>query len=155
MTIYLVSLAVLAILLGYNLSFTGATLHMGRQLSGTDEGTGLQDAITPPASSHLAILLYSACLMLIGAGFYFHGILIGGGGALGLFVGATIFKVAACPKPDSDHFRRLILSSMMRRYADYRRDNDESRASALAALLNRAGISVDALESRTRDEGGV
>jgi hypothetical protein len=50
MAAHIVVSSVVAVVRGYQLRFAGATLHMGRPLSGTTAGTGFQDATTSPAT---------------------------------------------------------------------------------------------------------
>lgn len=57
MEIYYI-LGILAILLGYNMTYTNYTLAIGKVLSNTDTATGLQDAITPKWQTVFAGIIY-------------------------------------------------------------------------------------------------
>ena len=49
---------VVAIAFAYSMQFTQATLSFGRSLAETELGTGVQDAITPPWQTNLAMITY-------------------------------------------------------------------------------------------------
>jgi hypothetical protein len=112
---------------------------MGRSISKIPEGRGLQDAITPRWSTWIAILIYGLCLLGIGSGWYKFGWIIGLLSIVGLLLVARINHIFL-PKKDSEHFKHIIISSLMRRYADYRRDEDTLRADAVASVLDRFGF---------------
>jgi hypothetical protein len=137
----LIALAILSVALAYELRFTEATLHLGRSISDHPEGTGFQDAITPPVSTSITYVIYALTLGALIYSFFRFGFFRGIGLLLAFFVLARIW-VAVLPPPTSPYFFRLITGSMGRRYADYVRDGDEVRATVMADLLRRAGIEV-------------
>ena len=142
MTIYIILFWLASLLLGYSLAFNRATLAIGKSISTTDSPTGFtaQDAITPPWSTNLAILSYAVSIGVIGYGWYEYGWLAGLGITLGFFFLVPINLVLLLPKSDGEHFRRLILHSMMNRYADYVKSGDQIRASAMSILLEKIGM---------------
>jgi hypothetical protein len=142
----LLAVTILSVALAYELRFTEATLHLGRSISDHPEGTGFQDAITPPASSNIAYIIYALTLGALIYSFFRFGFLWGIGLLLAFFVLLRIW-VAVLPPPTSPHFFRLITGSMARRYADYVRNGDQVRAATMADLLIRAGIQVPNLPS--------
>jgi hypothetical protein len=144
MITYITLLWFASLLLGYSLAFNGATLAIGRSISDTGSPAGFQDAITPPWSTSLAIVAYAVSIGAIGYGWYQYGWLPGIGITIGFFFLVPINKVVLLPKSESNHFRRLILHSMMNRYADFIKSGDKMRASAMAALLNKLGTPVPA-----------
>lgn len=150
---YALGFCMVALAFAYELRFTEATLHMGRTLSGTVSGAGLQDAITPPASSYIAFGVYGVTLLFIIVGFVLYGFLWGIAAFVGFYVLVGLSRILLLPGPESPHFRRIVTASMIRRHADYLRDGDQLRASAMADLLRRAGIPIDELIRRTRDSG--
>ena len=59
----------------------------------------------------------------------------------------AVFIVAAfsrfvLPKLDSDFFKKIVLRSLMNRYANFVRSGDKVRAKASAELLERLGYPV-------------
>lgn len=151
MIFYFLVLFTVSLLLGYALAFTEATLMIGRSISDTDSRTGYQDAITPPKSSTLSLVIYAIVLAWVVYGFIKYGWLVGIGIIVGLIFLTALNKVILLPKKDSEHFRRIIIDSMIRRYANYLREGDELRASALKMLLEKLEVPVSELVSRTKN----
>lgn len=150
---YVLVLYLMTLALGYQLRFTEATLHIGRTLSGASSGTGFQDAITPPATAYLAFGVYGLAVLVIAIGFFRYGFLMGLAALLGFVVLVGLNRVLLLPKPESPHFREIVIKSMIRRHADYLRDGDQLRAGAMAELLKRAGMPVDDFVQRATGEG--
>jgi hypothetical protein len=138
----------ISLLLGYELAFVKATLTIGRSISDTDSPRGFQDAITPPWSTKLGIITYVVALGGVGYGFYKYGWLAGIRITVGILFVVSLNKVILLPKSDSEHFRRLIIQSMISRYADYVKSNDKLRASAIKTLLEKMDIPVSELEKQ-------
>lgn len=134
---YLASLA-----LGYVLAFTGATLSIGRSLSDVGTPTGYQDAITPPRFSMFAIVIYIICALGLIYGFWRFGWLAGLGTTIAFIFVVALNKVIILPKSKSEHFRKIIIQSMINRHADYLKIGDTVRASATGMLLEKLGIPV-------------
>jgi len=141
MIAYLIALYIVSFLFGYVLVFSGATFLIGKSINFTDSKTGFQDAITPRWYTNLALFTY---LIAVPAsviyGFIKYGWLAGIGVIVGLIFFTVLNIIILLPKKDSEHFRALIIQSMMRRYADYLRDHDEFRASAIKDLLERLDV---------------
>jgi hypothetical protein len=144
----------ISLLLGYELAFTEATLTIGRSIRYADSRTGFQDAITPPWSLGLAIAAYVLALGGVVYGFIKYDWLAGIGILAGFFFVMVLNKVIILPKKDSEYFRRLITRSMIRRHADYLRDGDELRASAVKMLLERLDIPVSEFISELKNDNG-
>lgn len=147
---YLASLA-----LSYEVAFTGATLSIGRSLSDAGTPRGYQDAITPPYSTTLAILVYAFSIGGIIYGVWAFGWLTGLGVAVGLFVAMVINGALITPKSDSQHFRNLIMHSMVNRHADYLKSGDALRASVMAELLEKLGVPVNELVAQIKKANDV
>jgi len=147
MIIYFIAMYIISLLLGYELAFTQATLMIGRSISDTDSKTGYQDAITPPWSTNLGLAIYVVTAGGVVYGFIKYGWLVGLGIIVGFLFLMSLNKVILLPKKDSEHFRRIITGSMIRRYANYLRDGDELRASAMKTLLEKLDIPVSELIS--------
>ena len=142
---YLISL-----IFGYVLAFTGATLAIGRSLNNDETPTGYQDAITPPRFTSFALLVYSLSLGSIIFGFYVFGWIIALTAVVGLFVGAAANQALILPKSDNQHFRNLIIHSMMNRHADYLKSGDTIRALAMAKLIEKLGIPVNSFITKLK-----
>ena len=135
---YLVSLG-----LGYVLAFTQATLLIGKALSDTGTPTGYQNAITPPIFARFALLIYMVCLASVAYGIWEFGFFIGLGTAIGLLLATSINVAILLPKKDGQHFRKLVIHSLINRHADYVKSNDALRASVLAEFLEKLGVPVN------------
>jgi hypothetical protein len=128
-----------AVLFSYSMRMTQATLSYGREIMNTNEGTGVQDAITPPWATNISMLAYACLLASVGIIWWQFG--WGEGlGALALVVIGGGIVGAMLPDANSPHFRGLIQRSMVSRYADFARGGDQMRADAMGDLLHRAGI---------------
>jgi hypothetical protein len=135
-------------LLAYSLQFTAATLLLGRTLSETNSGTGFQAAISPPWETYFGLLIYGLTLAVVGASWYEFGIGRAILCVLTLFIGLSIGR-RLLPKPDSLHFKALIIQSMANRYANFVRGGDHVRGDAMKMLLQKAGVDPDLLAGRT------
>ena len=135
---------VAAVSLAYNARFSGATLSFGRALSDTSSGTGYQDAVTPPWQTKFVLIVYGLVLAVLALSWYGFGVGRAIATLLVLILGSFVAYFLV-PKQDSNHFRRLIIVSMSRRYADYVRDGDSVRADAMKMLLRKAGIDPDVI----------
>jgi hypothetical protein len=125
--------------LAYTLQFSQATLSLGRSLAGTSTGTGVQDAVTPPWQTNLALVVYIGLAAVLAGMWWQLGWASTLIGLVAVFIGSAI-SGAAFSKLGASHYRRLILASMAARYANYRRVGDTVRADAMRQLLVRAGI---------------
>jgi hypothetical protein len=143
---------VLSLALGYDLSFTHSTLTMGRSLSDAGTATGYQDAITPPQFSSVALLVYAVCIASVIYGIWTFGWLVGSGAAVGLLIAARINMAFILPKSTGDHFRKIIIHSMINRHADYLKTGDILRASVMAELLEKAGVPVTEFVTQMKGE---
>jgi hypothetical protein len=131
-------------LLAYSLQFTEATLLVGRSLSDSDSKTGFQDAITPPWEAKLSLVIYGLTAADFAASWYEFGFGRAALCVIALFVGLLIAR-RILPKPDSPHFKVVIIRSMSNRYADYVRDGDQVRGNMMKMLLQRAGVDAASL----------
>jgi hypothetical protein len=64
-----------------------------------------------------------------------------------LFVGLSIGR-RLLPKPDSVHFKALIIRSMANQYANFVRYGDHIRGDLMKMLLQKAGVDSDLLAGR-------
>ena len=123
------------------LGFVNYTKSLGLELSNEKVGTGYQNAITPPLFPVIASTIYGLSLFFIISGF-FKSALTTGFIYLGLYlltlilVGATLFKPNSL-SPLAKPFYYIVLSSMVNRYANYKKKNDEVRAKAIGVVLEK------------------
>lgn len=129
----------MAFALAYTLLFSSATLSMGREFSEASSGRGFQDAISPPWVTNLGLVVYLCSALIVGLMWWETGFLSAVGSAALILFGSSIAKLVL-PKPNGDHYRNLILRSMMSRYANYVRDSDTLRAEAMGQLLKKSGF---------------
>jgi hypothetical protein len=148
MTVYLVSMYLASLALGYVLAFTGATLNIGRSLNDAVTPTGYQDAITPPKFSTFAIVVYISCGGGLIYGFWKFGLLAGLGTTIAFVSMVALNKVIVLPRSQSEHYRKIIVHSMINRHANYLKASDIVRAKAVGMLLERLGIPVADLTTR-------
>ena len=134
--------AVLAVALAYTTQFITATLTMGRELAGSTTKRGFQDAITPPWQTNLALVVYVGIPIVALVMWWRIGWPSALAGMVAIFVGSLVAGFIV-PQASGGHYQRLILQSMIARYANYLRDGDVLRAEAMKQLLTRAGIDPD------------
>lgn len=143
---YALLVLALALMLAYTFALTRSTLMLGRRISETNSTRGLQDAVTPPWSTNLALVIYLAVLVALAVGFWRFGWIAAVLAAVTTWVVAGI-STGILLRIGRVHFERIIITSMTRRYADFRKSNDVVRAEAMAELLDRVGIPVEDLNS--------
>ena len=131
----------LGILTRIILGFVNYTKSLGLELSNKKDDVGYQNAITPPLFPVVASTIYGLSLFFIISGFFGNFFAIGFI-YLGLYlltliiVGATFFrpnKLSPLAKP----FYQIVLSSLVNRYANYKKKNDEVRAKAIGIVLEK------------------
>ncbi len=137
---YFIILA-LGILTRIILGFVNYTKSLGLELSNEKDGTGYQNAITPPLFPFIASTIYGLSLFFIISGF-FERDFINGFIYLGLYlltlivIGATLFKPNSL-SPLAKPFYHIVLNSIVNRYANYMKKNDKVRADAMKIVLER------------------
>lgn len=134
-----IGIAAVAIAFGYTMNMHSATLAYGRELAGSESGSGYQAAITPPWATSIAAAVYLAIPAITIVTWWRAGGWSGLGALVLILLGAGLAR-AALPKPASPHYRQLIIRSMCVRYAHYARDGDVVRADAMRQLLALAGM---------------
>ena len=123
------------------LGFVNYTKSLGLELSNEKDGTGYQNAITPPLFPLIASIIYGLSLFVIFFGFFQYSFTTGFI-YLGLYlltlivVGATLFKPNSL-SPLAKPFYYVVLNSMVNRYANYKKKNDEVRAKAIEIVLEK------------------
>ena len=123
------------------LGFVNYTKSLGLELSNEKDGTGYQNAITPPLFPLIASIIYGLSLFVIFFGFFQYSFTTGFI-YLGLYlltlivVGATLFKPNSL-SPLAKPFYYVVLNSMVNRYANYKKNNDEVRAKAIEIVLEK------------------
>ena len=123
------------------LGFVNYTKSLGLELSNEKDGTGYQNAITPPLFPLIASIIYGLSLFVIFFGFFQYSFTTGFI-YLGLYlltlivVGATLFKPNSL-SPLAKPFYYIVLNSMVNRYANCKKNNDEVRAKAIEIVLEK------------------
>ena len=139
-----VSAIVLALPLAYSLRFTSATLAFGRALSATTSNTGYQAAISPPWEVAFGLVVYSLTTVMLGVSWYAFGLGRGALSLISLLLATMLFR-RLLPAETSSHYKKLIIQSMASRYANFVRDGDTVRATAMKELLEKAGVPPEVL----------
>jgi hypothetical protein len=119
-------------------------------LSDVGTPTGYQDAVTPPRFSNFAIAVYLASFAGVVYGWWQFGWLFGLAVTVGFFIMVILNKLILLPRSDSEHFRKIVVHSMINRHANYLKSGDMLRASAMAELLEKLGIPVNEFVGRLR-----
>ena len=123
------------------LGFVNYTKSLGLELSNEKDGTGYQNAITPPLFPVIASVIYGLSLFVIISGFFDNSFTTGLI-YLGLYlltlvvVGITLFKPNSL-SPLAKPFYHIVLNSIINRYGNYKKNNDEVRAKALGIVLEK------------------
>ncbi len=123
------------------LGFVNYTKSLGLELSNERDGTGYQNAITPPLFPIIASVIYGLSLFVIISGF-FDSSFTTGFIYLGLYlltlivIGATLFKPNSL-SPLAKPFYHIVLNSMINRYSNYKKNNDQVKAQAIEIVLER------------------
>ena len=126
---------IVAIPFRLDIGFRNFNKEVGLELSVSKEGTGYQDAITPPKLNYVSFVFWPLNLLIIFAGFADFGAL--GFIILGIFILTNALTgIYILPKLDK-FFLRVLFRSMTNRHADYMRDGDSIRANAIKGILNK------------------
>jgi len=136
-----VSVFVLSFGLAYAIIFSEVTLALGRTLSEHDAGRGYQDALTPPWQARLSLVIYVLTLVTIALSWYGFGIGRCIATVVLLFAGSMLWR-RVLPQGHSRHYLKLIVTSMVQRYADWVRRGDHVRAGVMAQLLGKMGLEL-------------
>lgn len=120
----------------YMMALSQGCLFIGRAISDNHSKTGFQDAVTPPLSASIAILLYISCAALVGFAFWREGVSVGVQAVLSLIFWMIVSGLAL-PKPNSGHWVRMVFKSLANRTANYVKAGDAMRAHAAEMLCKR------------------
>ena len=125
----------------FDIGFRNFNKIVGLELSSTKQGTGFQDAITPPKLNWLSYAVYGATGLTIFSAFADYSAKEGFI-AIGIFIvtaiifGAVMFPPKGPSRLDK-FFLRTLFNSMVNRQANYERDNDKARAEAMKMLVDK------------------
>ena len=125
----------------FDIGFRNFNKIVGLELSSTKQGTGYQDAITPPKLNWLSYAVYGATGIIIFSAFADYSAKEG-------FIAIAIFVVSAIifgavmfppkgPSKFDKFFLKTLFNSMVNRQANYERDNDKARAAAMKMLVDQ------------------
>jgi hypothetical protein len=124
------------------IGFSSFNKRLGIEISDTKEGTGFQDAITPPKF----IIWFATPVYILSGAFIFYSFadnsLSTAFKYTGSYIGSMILFGAVFFMPGKksifdDLFFKITFSSMANRYADFKKSNDTERAKAMKFLLDR------------------
>lgn len=130
-------LFVLSAIMSFISRFQNTTVTIGRLLANVDYGVGHQDAITPPVYTKLVLIFYAFCI------YTFYQVWSVSGYANGLiaiafwFFGWMLIKTIVMNNISETLFLKIIINSMVNRYADYKKKGDYIRAEAMMSMINR------------------
>ena len=122
------------------LGFTNYTQSLGVELSNTKDGIDYQNAITPPAFSMIATIIYGLSLLSICFGFvvsFTTGLIYLGIYLSSLIIVGAVFFRPGVLSPFAKPFYNIVLNSIVNRHTDYKNNNDTARAEAMGILLER------------------
>ena len=142
MSIYLIFMYAVSLITSYFLVLNTAERKFADSILPSGDGKVLHAAIAAPGLASIALVVYAIALGGIGYGWYVYGAGIGTAFTIGFMLACIFNKNRIMPTPTSEHFRRVILFSMLRRYADFTKQGDSVRAAAMAELLEMAGVPV-------------
>lgn len=141
MITHLLAALLFAVALGYELAFTQTTRRLAAQISSVENQRRVQDALTPPKTNLVGCVTYILICGAVSAGWYRFGWVSGLLTAVGMLIVAGVTSSALL-----DHgfawLKGTIIRSMINRYADFVRDGDVMRATAVSEFLNRLGYPV-------------
>ena len=131
------AIVAVAVIFRFNLGRTEACKVVGLEISDVKQGTGFQDAVTPPWSAYIAIGTWIAIVSLVGVMFWSFGAVKGGLAVAVIVVVSILAGLLVVPKPMSRFWVSRIYHSMVKREAAYRKNNDHMRADAVRGLRLR------------------
>ena len=125
----------------FDVGFRNFNKIIGLELSSTKQGTGYQDAITPPKLNWLSYAVYGVTGITIFSAFADYStkegfISIGVFAASAIIFGVIMFPPKGQSRLDKFFFKTLF-NSMVNRLANYERDKDVNRAAAMRMLVNK------------------
>lgn len=130
-------LVIVAGSVAYVTQFNDALNAVGERLSTTGQGKGTSKAISPPWFNYTALIIYGVALIQTIDVFDRLGFLYGMAFIVSVFFLMAILRLYVLPKTTSSHFLKSIYFSMIKRYADFVKNNDLERATAIKYLIER------------------
>ncbi len=134
-------LFLISVLFRIDLDFRGFIKEVGLELSDTKAGTGFQDAITPPKLNWISFFCYFVIFALIytafadrsaSAGVYCIILFI-----FTLVICGTIINPPKKKRLLEKFYLKILYSSMVGRFADFKKNNDNLRADAIQILISK------------------
>lgn len=134
-------LFLVSILLRIDLDFRSFIKEVGLELSDTKTGAGFQDAITPPKLNWISFFCYLIIFVLIYTAFVDRSATAGIYSAI-LSIFTLIISGAIINPPKKKRllekfYLKTLYSSMVGRYADFKKNNDNLRADAIQMLITK------------------
>ena len=134
-------LVLISILIRFDIDFRSFIREVGLELSDNKFASGYQDAISPPKLTWLSIVCYLIFFGTIISLFFYKSVI------LGIFcifivliiqvITGTIIHPPRKTRIFEKFYLRILYSSMVNRYADYKKENDNVRANAINILIKK------------------
>jgi hypothetical protein len=134
-------LILISAVIRFDIDFRSFIREVGFELSGSKLGRGYQDAIAPPKLTWLSIVFYFVLFGTIITAFVDRSV-ISGFVSIGVALLTQIITgIIIHPPRKSRIFKKFYLEtlyrSMVNRYADYKKENDQVRADAIFMLIKK------------------
>ena len=133
-------LSIFSVYLNYALGLVKSCLVIGKKidtqkLTNNLTKNGYQDSLTPPISSRIGIINFVLILITFGVLWYEYSINEFGVGIV-ILLSCTMLSRIYVPSPESNHYKRIIFSSIYNRYANYVKEGDIIRAKAAIDIMD-------------------
>lgn len=130
-----------SVLFRLDLDFRSFIKEVGLELSDTKIGTGFQDALTPTKLNWLSFFCYFIILGTIITAFADRSISAGFicivVSLLTLILSGVILNPPKKPRLLEKFYLKTLYSSMVNRYANFKKNNDNLRAEAIQTLIKK------------------
>ena len=128
----------------FDIDFRQFNKKVGLELSESKQGSGFQDAITPPKLNWLSYFIYFLLIATFITAFFDRGgwktALI----CLGILIATMVISgvIIGSNQPNrkplfQKFYFRVLFNSMVNRHADYLKNNDKVRADAMGTLVKK------------------
>ena len=134
-------LILISAVIRFDIDFRSFIREVGFDLSGSKLGRGYQDAIAPPKLTWLSIVFYFVLFGTIITAFVDRSVISGFVSIGVVLLTQIITGIIIHPPRKSRIFKKFYLEtlyrSMVNRYADYKKENDQVRADAIFMLIKK------------------
>jgi hypothetical protein len=134
-------LILFSVAIRFDIDFRSFIREVGFELSGSKLGRGYQDAIAPPKLTWVSIVFYFILFGTIITAFVDRSVSSGFVSIGVSLLTQIITGIIIHPPSKSRIFKKFYLEtlyrSMVNRYADYKKENDQVRADAISMLIKK------------------